>query len=777
MILRRHKAAVLTVVVFTAAAQTRFCYVFAKPVAEPVLSAVNISESDGCSAIKIDFNTRVQYLSHFPLQSGDELSIVLKPIERGLDAVNAMVNHESLRAPVNERASIHAIELDADAQGAALKIYFKHAVTYRIAPATDFKSIVIAVAGPQPTASCEPNFKATGASENSDLHGTLVPSESGAGAPNQKVQMPAEDLERLLVEAREALQKADNNRAVALLIRAGEATDQRYAKETTELLGVAYENKSQYAEARSAYQRYLEAYPKGSDADRVRARLAGLDVAEKDQLAKTGFVPIAALPPPIGDGVREKQLIEDGARRSVAVGGTIEEEKDPAAWTVTHNGSAGLYYNRNQGGRDFFVPPRLQLGWDKENIYQLYQNSVLGSFDYEGRFDNSEFTGRVHVSSAQENRYISGQNDETLVSALYFDGKHKASGVSSRIGRQSRFTGGVLGRFDGALASYQASDDIKLNAVGGAPVERSRDEPFISNSYFYGASVDFDHVTKAIDTTLFFVEQSTEGVIDRQGIGSEFRFVDDRMAAFGTLDYDIHYMELNNVILTATYVFPDFSTAGINFDYRRAPLIFTTNALQGQSAASLAELLKIYTLDEIERFSLDRTAESFSAGANYSYPITEHLQFSGDATVTYMSGSVGSGGVPETPSTGTEFYGFAQLTATGILAVGDVYSGGVRFADTQSAYRYAVEGSARYPITKDWHIGPMLRLGYAEDKFDGRGEYEVLPSLRSSYYITDDIVVDFEVGRKWIERETEHGIASETELTVLSGVRYDFHSQ
>ena len=133
--------------------------------------------------------------------------------------------------------------------------------------------------------------------------------------------------------------------------------------------------------------------------------------------------------------------------------------------------------------------------------------------------------------------------------------------------------------------------------------------------------------------------------------------------------------------------------------------------------------------------------------------------------------------MPETPSTGTEFYGFAQLTATGVVAPGDVYSGGVRFADTQSSYRYALEGSARYPITKDWHIGPMLRLGFSEDKFDGRGEYEVLPSVRSSYYISDDIVFDFEVGRKWVERETEHGIASETELTVLSGVRYDFHSK
>jgi tetratricopeptide (TPR) repeat protein len=776
MIMRRQLATVFFFAAIIVAADAQRFKVFAEPAAEPILSAVSISEHNACSEIKIDFNARVQYLSHFPIATGDELRIVLKPIGHGLDVRNAVVNQESLRAPANERASVHAIELETDTQGAALKVYFKHAVAYKIAPGSDFKSIVIAVPGSQPSATCEPFSQPANLADAEKLRGSLVPSQGGADGQNPKIQMPPEDLDRIMLEARAALQKGEHDRAIALLTRAGQAEDQRYGKEGQELLGIALGSKGQFTEARAKYQEYLQAYPKGADAERVRARLAGLDSDEKNFQSKTAFVPSVALPAPIGDGATGKKLLDEATKRWTPTGGPIDEKNDPDAWTVTHNGSAGLYYNRNQGGRDFFIPPRLQLGWDKENIYQLYQNSVLGSFDYEGRFDNADFTGRFHVSSSQENRYISGQTDETLVSALYFDGKHKGSGLSGRFGRQSGFSGGVLGRFDGALATYQASDDIKINAVGGAPVERSRDEPFANDAYFYGTSIDFDHVTKAIDTSLFLIEQRTEGVIDRQGVGSEFRFVDDRIAAFGTLDYDIHYMELNNAILTGTYVFPDFSTAGINFDYRRAPLIFTTNALQGQGVATLAELLKIYTLDEIERFSLDRTAESYSAGANYSHPISEHLQFSSDATVTYMSGTAGSGGVPAAPSTGTELYSSAQLTGMDVFATGDVYSGGVRFADTQSAYRYALEGSARYPITKDWHVGPMLRLGYADDKSDGRGEYELLPSLRSSYDISEDMVFDFEVGRKWIERETEHGIASETELTVLSGVRYNFHA-
>jgi tetratricopeptide (TPR) repeat protein len=771
MIIFRSVATVfLCAAVIVAADAQRFA-ILAEPAAEPILSAVSISERDACSVISVDFNAQIQYLSHFPIESGDELRIVLKPIVQNLDARTVAVTPESLRAPVNERAPVHAIELEADSQGVALKIYFRHTVAYKVAQGSDFKSIVIAVPGSQPSANCSPISQPASVAAAESLRGSMAPSQSSADGQEHKIQMPPEDLDRIMLEARATLQKGDYDRAIALLTRARQAEDQRYAKEGQELLGIALSSNGQFSEARARFQEYLQAYPKGTDAERVAARLTGLDLEEKNFRTKPAFVPSAALPAPIGDGSIDKKLVDEATKRWTPVGGPIDEKKDPDAWTVTHNGSVGLYYNRNQGGRDFFIPPRLQLGWDKENIYQLYQNSILGSFNYEGRFDNADFTGRFHVSSSQENRYIEGQADETQISALYFDGKHKSSGLSGRVGRQSRFSGGVLGRFDGALATYQANDDMKINAVGGAPVERSRDDPFANDSYFYGASIDFDHVT-----SLFLIEQRTEGVIDRQGIGSEFRFVDDRIAAFGTLDYDIHYMELNNVIATGTYVFPDFSTVGINFDYRRAPLIFTTNALQGQGVATLAELLKIYTLDEVERFSIDRTAESFSAGANYSHPITEHLQFSGDATVSYMSGSAGSGGVPETPSTGTEFYSSAQLTGTDVFTTGDVYSGGLRFADTQSAYRYALEGSATYPINKDWHVGPTLRLGYADDKFDGRGEYELLPSLRSSYYITEDVVFDFEVGRKWIERETEHGIASETELTVLSGIRYDFHT-
>lgn len=726
----------------------------AEPAPQLFLAGVAVTEANACSVIRIGFNSQLQYLSHLPLSGGDELRISLKPA--GNDTANrqAVVNQESLHAPANERASVHAIEFEADADGAALTLYFKHNVAYKVAQGPDFKSIIVAVPGTEPSQSCLPIFN-----------------EADTATP--RGPDPAE-LDRVMPDIRAALAKSEWDRALDLLGMARVTGDRRYSQEADELTGVALEGKGQTAQAQAAYQEYIRLYPQGGGADRVKARLAALATAGAPgagSLTVTSAKPGQTMPTGGQDGIAQ-----DGNSPGLAAKGRglIDEKTDPDAWTITHDGSVSLYYNHNQGGRDFFVPPRLQLGWDKENIYQVYQNSVLGILDYEARFDNAAFAGKFHTSSSQDNRYVSGQHDETAISALYLDGKFKDSGVSGRIGRQTRYGSGVLGRFDGALASYQINKNFGVNGVAGSPVERSRDAPFLNDSYFYGFSADFDNWYKNIDTSVFYIDQRSEGIIDRQGAGFEVRFFTDAASAFGSIDYDLHYGEVNYAVLSGTYGLPGTSTADFSLDYRRAPLIFTSNALQGQGVATLSELLKIYTRDEIERFTLDRTAESLTAGVNYSYPITGYLQFNGDVTAAYVSGTKASGGISAYPSTGTDVYLLGQLVGTGIIADGDSVTGGLRYADTQSSYRYMLEGSVRYPLSKDWRVTPILRLGYAEYKEDGRGEYQILPSVRTSYYFSNDLSLELEIGKKWLERETVHGIESETELTVLTGIRYDF---
>jgi hypothetical protein len=68
-------------------------------------------------------------------------------------------------------------------------------------------------------------------------------------------------------------------------------------------------------------------------------------------------------------------------------------------------------------------------------------------------------------------------------------------------------------------------------------------------------------------------------------------------------------------------------------------------------------------------------------------------------------------------------------------------------------------------------------MGYVDEKRDGQSEYQFMPSLRLGYHVTPDVLVELEAGKKWLERQTVHGIEQETELTILACVRYDFHSE
>lgn len=204
-------------------------------------------------------------------------------------------------------------------------------------------------------------------------------------------------------------------------------------------------------------------------------------------------------------------------------------------------------------------------------------------------------------------------------------------------------------------------------------------------------------------------------------------------------------------------------------------MLFTTNAMQGQTESTLRALLKRYTGDSIEALAHDRTARSYTASAGYSRPLSEHLQINTELTLTNMSSTESSGGIEASPSTGWDLYSLAQVIGTDITREGDVFIAGVRFADTQPSLRYMLEASARYPITRDWRVNPMLLLGYVDYKTDERIEYHVQPTLRTTYNMTRDLSLEVEFGRKWIMRDTVRGRENETELLLLTGARYDFY--
>jgi hypothetical protein len=742
-----------------------------------LLSNVIVAEQNGCTVVKVDFNSRIQYQSHFPATGGDELKIQVNPMDRAAGDRKPLSGSESLRAPSSERASIHAIELDTSGQAATLTVFFRRTVAYKVAQGIDFKSVIIAISGPASSTTCLPVMPVSDQSANAA--GADQPSivSRSKGAVPSTGPLSSAQLDTMLSEARAAIEKSNADRAVQLLTKIVEAGDTKQRPEALELLGAAREQRGQLSHARAEYQDYLKLYPSGAGAARVRQRLAAMESSAQSAAAAGTTLAQGQSGEP---SARKIKLGGDGAAKAPAQSGygthLPEAPKSPSEWSVTQYGSLSSYYNLNQGGRGFIEAPRTNVGWDKEDPYKTYQNSILSNFDYDARFDNAAYAGRLKFSASQQNNLMQGGRNEARISALYLDGRIKDAGVTTRIGRQTGTSGGVLGRFDGGVASYQALQNGKVFVLAGSPVERSADIPFANQHRFYGAGTEFSFLNKSLELGGYIIEQRAEGLVDRQAVGTELRYVKDGTATYGTIEYDTHFGQLNSVAGTANKVFDDQSAASINLDYRRAPILLATNALQGQGVFTLRELLQRYSTGEIDRLALDRTAQSYTATASYSRPINAKLQWLSDATVTHLTGMPASGGVEAVPTIGTDYYLATQLIASGLWREGDNVSAGLRYANTPTSDRYMVELGMTYPINLDWRVNPMLRFGYSTYKTDSRIEYQVMPTIRTSYALRRDVQLELEVGGKLGITNSSDSREYQNELLFLAGVRYDFTS-
>ncbi len=100
----------------------------------------------------------------------------------------------------------------------------------------------------------------------------VAASASGDNADTQ----PGDDVRQLMNEAKDALRDGELERSVALYTRALQMTGAGHRREAREYLGLARERNGQVAHARAEYEAFLAEFPEGTDAERVRQRLAGM---------------------------------------------------------------------------------------------------------------------------------------------------------------------------------------------------------------------------------------------------------------------------------------------------------------------------------------------------------------------------------------------------------------------------------------------------------------------------------------------------------------------
>ena len=108
----------------------------------------------------------------------------------------------------------------------------------------------------------------------------------------------------------------------------------------------------------------------------------------------------------------------------------------------------------------------------------MHQNEFLTNLDLIATWNNDLTRGKFRFSGVGEYGFSSNAQDRFGVAALFSEVQIKNWDVLTRIGRQTWNMDGVLGRFDGALLSWQALPFARINLVGGSPAFSQFDRPF-----------------------------------------------------------------------------------------------------------------------------------------------------------------------------------------------------------------------------------------------------------------------------------------------------------
>jgi hypothetical protein len=715
----------------------------AEPVVDQALADAQMVVQKGCAILKVNFNIRIRYASHFPLDHGDELRITVNPIDRKEATALLGLKREAATVPADKRAGVNSIVLEtANPTGPVLRINFDRPVAYQVAADSDTQSIVVAIAGAKPSPTCKPVF----------------PGSAAIGSPGNRPpgRISPQDLRSVAAwmdEGRAALHKNNPRGAIQLFSRILGYPENQYSAEAQEFLALAYQKNGQTAEARAQYEDYLRRYPIGEASDRVRQRLTA--IAPNGEASGPLRTPPAMLP----------------AGKFTRSGETT--------WTLV--GSASAFYIRNDSftaARDPTLAPNPNVDPD---THRVHQNEILSSLDATATWNNDQTKGKIRFSGSEEHMFSPSSRDLVGVAAFSVETLVKDWNVRSVFGRQTLNTDGVLGRFDGALLSWQPLTMLRLDLVAGSPALSRFDLPFKDDKYFYSAGVGLGPFFGGFDTTLYVTEQRDRWLVDREAVGMDARYFDANKFMFGNVDYDIHFNRLNAAIFSGSWILPDQSTIYGGADYRRTPYLSTWNALLNQPFATLYDLLKANTSAPLQQLALEQTPIYKSAMIGFSHPLNDKLQVSADATVVNLTQPlapvVGLDPALAALPAGNEYYYSTQLIANNIMRDGDMYIAALRYSQMTTSNMYVLDFNSRFPVTPDVRISPRLRLGYTM----GRGgtaltEYTVLPSVLVDYQWTKNLSLELEVGAQWTNT-LQSGIKSQTtDLLATMGIRYDFYT-
>lgn len=763
------------------------------------IESIRVFGDESGADIEIAFNCKAQYLQHEPQGSGDHLRIYLDPTSICNGVSPLVAGSRSILRPVNaDTAHLADVEYDgASAAGPVLTLSFSEAVAYtvdttgvafklsvhvrpavtqdsprEIRPAVEHRQ----VSRPQPEspiyainlaafrriptaadaagllpatdrriyyvptdvsgetwyrlrlgdftssdeavsvlAALQADFPGAWLDEvAADDSVTELPLDPASTALQQSSLPVGESkVDTLMEEARKMMAADDVSRAIQIYTKVLQQPAHPRKPEAQEYLALAREKNGQIAHAKAEYERYLSLYPGTEGAARVSQRLAALLAGGRRTVASS-----------------ESDSTESANRR-----------REPSLWRMQT--FVSQYYRRDSNQQN-----------DEDEI--VSQSALYSDVNFDARRRGERFDFSSRISAGYRNDFLDedfGSGNQTRVSYAYADLADAKTGLRGRIGRQSRNTGGVLGRFDGLNLGYQVSERILVNAVFGKPAYSSTDGVNSERS-FYGASVNYGPILGELELGTYFIQQDIEGIEDRQAVGAEFRYFGTKQSVWGLIDYDTLYNELGSAFLQASWRFANRLTLHGSIDQRHSPFLSTGNALIGQPVATFAELLELYPVDEIRQFAIERSPLNTTYTLGVSHSLGPKWQINADINQTSVDASLESAGVPATPAASYTYFA-TSFIASSLLKEGDVTIFGVRYSDSDTTKVMSLTLDSRFPFGRTWRVNPRLRVDRRESLSDSSYEWLYTPGIRIQYRRSQRLRIEFEAGKQFAQRETE----------------------
>lgn len=517
--------------------------------------------------------------------------------------------------------------------------------------------------------------------------------------------------------------------AIRLLSKLVQSGNEYYQKLALELLGISRERNGQLAHAVAEYRAFLKRFKTDKESvQRVQQRLDALLTVNKK--------------PP----------------------SALKKDKTPTEkesyWQ--YYGALFQFYDKNE--IDF-----------TNNSQIISAEQLTTNISFSGRLIDSAYKMRFQFNAVHNYDLDEDETNDNRVTALYMDMASPSRDYTVKAGRQRSSHNGVLGRFDGVDFGYQATSKMKINFVAGYPVEifSTVDNP--TDKSFNSIGVFYTPESKHADYHFYMLEQTADGLTDREEIGAEFRYRHPKHNFTTLFDYSTLYEKINYFVTIMEWKYPDKSSLNVFVNYRQSPFLTTTNALQGQVGVStLSDLLLMFSEDEIEQLSLDRSAVSKSVTVKYTKPQNEKIKYQGDISVSSLDGTISSGGVEATSNTGSEYSYALSLLGKKWLMKYDNYLFRIRSSQLASSDALIFDASARYRFNRNWRINPRYRVDSREYD-DGKKVDKNRLSFRLDYRFKRHL--RFEIDLSVEERDTMFPALSpqhETDNIIHLGYIYTF---